>query len=421
AEEDRRSREKQLEQEERIAKELARIKYEKQRDEKMRQYIKENLELRELEVKLKSAYVNKERVAQIAEQEAMRLEMMREEADFARKVNHERERAAAEEQKLEQRRHEELVRYQRELEQQLADKERRRQEAYEEFLKEKLMVDEIVRKIYEEDQERQLKLEQVRATRGHIEEFKRQQTEWRRMEQERMEAENRRIMEFVSRQAQVEESRVAKMREREAAKEHLHKILFEQIEEERQQREELERVRQDLYLEEEEEANRQREIEEMEKKIRKRLMMQRSYQQEMAFKEMRQQAEREEEEAFGRTMMAKMAEDDRIEQMNARKRRMKQLEHKREVEKLIEDRRRQREADMEREAQEKALEEEREAQRRRIVEEERQKLLKRHATKLLGYLPKGLLREDDLEQFDEDFRRTFTSQRADILSEDGWE
>lgn len=74
--------------------------------------------------------------------------------------------------------------------------------------------------------------------------------------------------------------------------------------------------------------------------------MQRSYQQEMAFKEMRQQAEREEEEAFGRTMMAKMAEDDRIEQMNARKRRMKQLEHKREVEKLIEDRRRQREADM---------------------------------------------------------------------------
>lgn len=44
------------------------------------------------------------------------------------------------------------MRYQRELEQQLADKERRRQEAYEEFLKEKLMVDEIVRKIYEEDQ-----------------------------------------------------------------------------------------------------------------------------------------------------------------------------------------------------------------------------------------------------------------------------
>jgi len=35
---------------------------------------------------------------------------------------------------------------------QLEEKERKRQEAYEEFLKEKLMVDEIVRKINEENQ-----------------------------------------------------------------------------------------------------------------------------------------------------------------------------------------------------------------------------------------------------------------------------
>ena len=38
-------------------------------------------------------------------------------------------------------------------------------------------------------------------------------------------------------------------------------------------------------------------------------------------------------------MLQKFAEDDRIEQMNAQKRRMKQLEHKKAVEKLIEDRR----------------------------------------------------------------------------------
>ncbi len=40
-------------------------------------------------------------------------------------------------------------------------------------------------------------------------------------------------------------------------------------------------------------------------------------------------------------MLAKFAEDDRIEQMNAQKRRMRQLEHKRAVEKLIEERREQ--------------------------------------------------------------------------------
>lgn len=67
-------------------------------------------------------------------------------------MKRERERAVTEQQKLEQKRHEELVQYQRELEQQLMEREHKRQEAYEEFLKEKLMVDEIVRKIYEEDQ-----------------------------------------------------------------------------------------------------------------------------------------------------------------------------------------------------------------------------------------------------------------------------
>lgn len=39
--------------------------------------------------------------------------------------------------------------------------------------------------------------------------------------------------------------------------------------------------------------------------------------------------------------MAKFAEDDRIEQMNGQKRRMKQIEHKRAVDALLEDRRRQ--------------------------------------------------------------------------------
>ena len=48
---------------------------------------------------------------------------------------------------------------------------------------------------------------------------------------------------------------------------------------------------------------------------------------------------------FAFQMLAKFAEDDRIEQMNAQRRRMKQQEHKRAVENLIEERRRQHEMD----------------------------------------------------------------------------
>lgn len=91
---------------------------------------------------------------------------------------------------------------------------------------------------------------------------------------------------------------------------------------------------------------------------------------------------------FNFQMLAKFAEDDRIEQMNAQKRRMKQLEHKRAVEELIEDRRAQFAADRERELAERREEERMEAFRKQIIEEERQKLLQEHAMRLLGYLPK---------------------------------
>ncbi|XP_060924680.1 meiosis-specific nuclear structural protein 1 [Limanda limanda] len=419
AEEDRINKDKQLEQEEKMAKELARIDFETQREEKVRQHIKENsLELRELESKLKAAYMNKERAAQIAHHEAIKSEIFREKADCSRKMQCERDRAAEEQQKVDQKHQEELFQYQRGLGQQVVEREQSRQEAYEEFLKEKHLVDEIVRKVYEEDQmERQLKLEKVRATQQHIQEFHRQQAEWRRIEKERLDAENRRIMEFMNRQDNLEEDKKAKLRETEEAKDKLHKILCERMEAERQKREEMEQIRGELCLEEREEANRQREIEEMEKRMRERLTMQQACQEHEAFKQMRKKANKEEEEAFSKAMMAKYAEDDRIEQMNAQKRRMKQLEHKREVVKMIEDKRRQHLADVELEAKERAMEQEREAQRRQIVEEERKKLLKRHAAQLLGYFPKGLLREDDLQYFDEDFRNNFKP----VASDDSWD
>ena len=74
--------------------------------------------------------------------------------------------------------------------------------------------------------------------------------------------------------------------------------------------------------------------------------MQQARKEQLVFQEMKKRAEKEEEEAFSKAMMAKYAEDDRIEQMNAQRRRMKQLEHKREVEKLLEAKRRQHLADV---------------------------------------------------------------------------
>nr|XP_009679912.1 PREDICTED: meiosis-specific nuclear structural protein 1 [Struthio camelus australis] len=419
AEESKKQRELQLEQEERLAAELARLNHAKLKDEKMRQQVRENsLELRELEKKLKSAYMNKERAAQIAEKEAIEYEKMKREAEIAQKMKEEYERVIKEESSAELRRNKEKIMYQQELEKQLEEQERKKQDAYKEFLKEKLMIDEIVRKIYEEDQmEKQLKLEKMRATQTYIEEFKKEQAIWRRRKREEMEEENRKIMEFANMQRQREEDRRAKVRDNEEKKLRLQSMIAQSLEREQQKREELEQVRQELYQEEQAETDRKKEMAEIEKRIRQRLDLRQTYEEQFALKKIVQQAMQEEEEAFRQEMLAKFAEDDRIEQMNAQKRRMKQLEHRRAVEKLIEDRHKQFLADKERELEERQLEERRQENIRVIVEEERQKLLKEHASKLLGYLPRGILKdEDDINMLGEEFRLAYQKRRGNTFS-----
>lgn len=54
----------------------------------------------------------------------------------------------------------------------------------------------------------------------------------------------------------------------------------------------------------------------------------------MQLKAERAAEERRMEDEFKQRLMAKFAEDERLEQMNAQKRRMRELEHKREIERL---------------------------------------------------------------------------------------
>ncbi|XP_009952076.1 PREDICTED: meiosis-specific nuclear structural protein 1, partial [Leptosomus discolor] len=377
------------------------------------------LELRELEQKLRSAYTSKERAAQIADKAARQYEKMKQEGETARKMKEEYERVTQEERSAELRRNQEKIMYQQELEKQLEEQERKKQDAYEEFLREKLMIGEIVKKIYEEDQmEKQLKLDKMRATQTYIEEFKKEQAIWRRRKQEEMEEENRKIMEFANIQQQREEDRLAKVRDTEEKKQRLQSMLAQKLEREQQKREELEQIRQELYLEEQAEAERKKEMAEIEKRIRQRVDLRQTYEEQFALKEVARQAVREEEEAFRQQMLAKFAEDDRVEQMNAQKRRMKHLEHRRAVEKLIEDRRKQFIADKERELEERQWEERRQENIRAIVEEERRKLLKEHASKLLGYLPRGILKdEDDINMLGEEFRSAYQKRRVTLKEE----
>lgn len=121
--------------------------------------------------------------------------------------------------------------------------------------------------------------------------------------------------------------------------------------------------------------------------------------------------EARDEEEFRVAMMEKFSRDDRLEQMNAARRRMKVQEHKRAVLALIEEREQRRAFEKQQEMTEFETSKAREAARRQIVEEERQKILREHAIRLLGYLPKGVIRtEDDLDELGDDFKETYRSR-----------
>ena len=102
---------------------------------------------------MRAVYIQKERDAQVAEKEAIKFDSYLEDAEIARRMRVETEQADEERRQRDITRQQDMIRYKQDLEQQqLEQREMEKQRAYEEFLREKLMIDELVRKIYEEDQ-----------------------------------------------------------------------------------------------------------------------------------------------------------------------------------------------------------------------------------------------------------------------------
>ncbi len=87
--------------------------------------------------------------------------------------------------------------------------------------------------------------------------------------------------------------------------------------------------------------------------------------------------------------MQKFAEDERLEQMNAQKRRMKELEHKREIERLWQEKLAIYRAQREMELEERRVKEEMEKQKLLVIEMEKERLLREHGMVLQQYHPKA--------------------------------
>merc|ERR1712054_400102 len=351
------------EQEERIAGELHRRKIEEFRDEKLVQKIRESSEeLRELEEKLKAAYMTKERKAQMQEKQVIAHIRNEEEAKLDTMMEEDRRRGVHMDAKEQYMRKAAALEAQGQLEEQILEHEHQKELAYQAYLEEKAKVDALVTKIQDEDRaELEAVVRKKNETQGWIQNYLEDRRNWKVQEQEQIRAEEQAIMDYAQKKRDEQGAWEAKKQAEQDFKDRMCAEIAAEIARKEKEREELEDIRETLALEEEEERLRRK----------------------------------EEGQQFRDAMLQKFAEEDKLEQMSAQRRRMKQAEHKREVERLKEERRKAYEEQRMQEAAEREIEERAERFRQEIIERERQRLLEEHLPHLENNIPKGVLQKEE--------------------------
>jgi hypothetical protein len=329
------------EQDERLAAELARRKTQAVREAKNVQRIcEQSEELRELEEKLKAAYMNKEREAQVKESATLIAKQAEAEAVMAKDMEADRQRGLQAEAYRDYLRVQDGKAMRKALDAQMGEKESMKAEAYQAFLKEKEMVDRVVEAIIAEDNAERLARHTKEAeVKSYIESFIREQEEYKEKRQLENEAENAAIRAYAE-QVMGREQALRLAREKDQnTKDAILEKMSAQMAQRQKEADELEALRNELVIQETEERVLQKEKEKMERAVRQRLDIALANEYQRQLKAIRREEEKLEEDHFRVAMLEKFAEDDRIDQLNAQKRRQKQIEHRREIERLLELRR----------------------------------------------------------------------------------
>lgn len=275
----------------------------------------------------------------------------------------------------------------------------RKRVRYEEFIREKVWIDEIASRLQEEQaQEFEIKMRRIQEASQDIELFRTAKKQFTEKQKKLTEAENQRISKYLNEKEAHEirerNLRTEKLKEKTELTEKLTKNL-EDIETEKRNRQ---AVIVDLNIKELQEREEKRLREKLEEQLRQRVQVRLELEKQREFKWIRQQQEKEEERLYKEEQLRILAENDRLELLSNDLKRRKQIEHRKAVEALWGLRRQQKAKEI-KDAKQKHDAEMNEAQRiREMIEEERIKILKEHAQELIGFLPLGILRHSDAQQ-----------------------
>ncbi|CAG9807400.1 unnamed protein product [Chironomus riparius] len=370
-------------------------------DKKMRQQVRENnQELRELESRLRSAYVSKALALQKKEQETLR---------EVERLQEKQENEVLEQARLEHLRQLDIKRQKdKERKQQLRDDLRNQiisahqqnQLLYEQFLKEKGYLDEIARRIQEELLVDAAKKKNAKErTLREMEAFKLAKKEMERIRQIEVDEENVRIKNYCEERDQKITEDERRCRELEQRRDCLNDKMVKELTELIERKHEREHLLQELWAFEENEKIEEQMRNKLEFQLRQRIEARLILEQQLMDQKQRKEREENDEKIFWEKQLQMLAERDKIEQLSNEKRRRKILEHRKAIQELLEQRKLQRVEALATEIRMREIEEQDEKRKQEIVEEERIKIIQEHAGALIGFIPKDILRETDKQNF----------------------
>ncbi|GFU10570.1 meiosis-specific nuclear structural protein 1 [Nephila pilipes] len=381
-----------------------------EREEKLRQLLWETSpELKELKQKLLIAKVAKDHALQMAEKQAL-LELKRQEEESLAEALH-REKIAmdAEDRKREMEEFQARLQYHRDLDELRLYKLKKDFADKEQFEKEKSAIDDIKRTI-EEDM-----LEQAKKKILNQKELQKQAQE---LQQERDKIRLQEKIKDMTQDLKVDEYRKAQELRAKQLDEKRQLTSEQRIQLQEELLSDLEKIyseklkkdilRTELAVEEKDAKEKAREHEAENKKIRIRDELQKLHDVQLYVKKQKQDLQKKEEELYRQNLMAKLYEEDKLELMSKQKQHQKKLEHIRIAQVMIEESRKKKAAEKAKEMADQKYQEDLESERIKMVKQEKMRFLKDNASELLGYLPKGILENDQvIEQLGDEFKKFY--------------
>lgn len=384
-----------------LARQMAEVRrQEEKREREIQKICSEDPSLRALNEKIKAAYINRDRERQIKLKRDGSSKIKEEQERLEKEMEAERQKGLQELARRDEQRRVFAERQRTQIQQQL--KERRAHEQLQAILnyqKEKEQVEELIQSVYAqqrkeaEEMEKQAEIMKMNMLQGlEIQKRRKQEAKQREAEEEA------RIAAYKEKVAHRNDAKEAEK----AAKEAVQERIRQQIEEEMTARlAKEERMRDALHLLSKEEEEQRREAAERAKKekaARLRSEMMNANQEQMRYKEIVREEEREFEDDILRRMQAKFEADEQEARRKESQRRAAYNDYKKDVNAQMKQRSDMYHAALVADEESQKIAKAEAEYKARIIEEARKKILRAHAAELQGYLPKGVLqKESDLE------------------------